>query len=116
MKTREQILKKIENEKQTLAGLKESASYPNQWYEKQIAVIDSRIGQLQWVLDNDDCISKVLDVGKVSEKNIEEFLEQSGYFQKDESGVYSYISENERHLINLKWVLDAYSKYIKANK
>jgi hypothetical protein len=115
MKTREQIRKKIENAKETLEGLK--ATNPlNSWCVKQIAIIENRIKELEWVAEDDDCISKVLEADKVSDKNIEEFLEQSGYFQKDESGVYSYISENERHLINLKWVLDAYSKYIKANK
>lgn len=111
MKTLEQILKKIENEKQTLSELKENASrdktitLPNQWYTKQIAVIENRIDQLQWVIENDKGTSKKILIHKINEEKIDEFLEQSGY-----------ISKSEKQLINLKWVLEAYCKYIKANK
>lgn len=115
MKTREQIRKKIENAKETLEGLK--ATNPlNSWCVKQIAIIENRIKELEWVAEDNDCISKVLEVDKINSDKIEDFLQEVGYFQKDESGIYSYISENERHLINLKWVLEAYGKYIKVNK
>ena len=135
MKTTEQIQSRLLNYRETLAGLvtsNQSSPAPSftEWHKKQIAVLEGKIKELEWLLEggSDKCIIHSTDwYGKcfkcgeqvfIREDKAPEllFLEERETFQKDENGVYTYFSDNEKHLVNLTALLEDYKTFLSVKQ
>lgn len=108
---REQILKKISNYRDTITGI---GNDDTEWHHKQIKNLQGKISDLEWVLTlipepKPFCLTGTIDDG-IEEK----FLEDKGTFQRDENGLFSYISDNEMHISNLVALLEDYREHLVA--
>lgn len=70
------------------------------------------IKELEWVIDEG---SEKLSVCETADNlSAHLFLKVGEAYQKDEQGLYSYISDNGKHLLNLTALLEDYKKYLFA--
>jgi hypothetical protein len=117
MKTLFQIQNRIENYKQTLLEIQNSSKPKDTlWHSKQISTIRERINELEWVKDDTNYITqKFVDEKKAKELALE-FLEQNKFFQKDNNEEYIYLSENQKHSVDLAWLLKEFHAFCETKK
>jgi hypothetical protein len=112
MKLLEQVKSKIQNHKDTLSVLL-VVEEKTEWHKKQISNLLDMIKELEWVIsDGEDEKLSVCETADNLSAHL--FLKVGGVYQKDEQGLYSYVSDNGKHLVNLTALLEDYKKYLYA--
>lgn len=107
----EKIKARIEMYQLALNGL--SYRELTDWHKKQISSLKDKIEELEWVLKNlETPLDNTYDIPESSTEL--EYLNNCGVFQKDEAGIYFYISDNNTHGVNLTNLLYDYKKYLIA--
>ena len=111
MKLLEQVKSKIQNHKDTLSVLL-VVEEKTDWHKKQISNLLDMIKELEWVIGEDS--EKLSICETAANLSAHHFLKVGEAYQKDEQGLYSYISDNGKHLLNLTALLEDYKKYLFA--
>ena len=118
-----QIEKRISNYQETINKIVYEASKEGSvgskieltdWHKKQVKSLEERISELKWSLsllpeEAPFCLS-----ASIGDDMEEKFLEGTGIFQKDNQGLFTYISENENHMTNLASLLHDYKTHLLA--
>jgi hypothetical protein len=123
MKTQDKTQLRLNNYREALSGLVKSSQSTKtrldftDWHKKQIAVLEAKITELEWILSEGcETADKIKAMKTPSESFVFEFLEAGQLYQKDGTGIYYYTSENDKHGLNLMALLDDYHSFLVAKQ
>jgi hypothetical protein len=79
--------------------------------------MEAKIAELDWILSEScETVDKIKAMKFPADSFVFEFLEAGQLYQKDDTGIYYYTSENDKHGLNLTLLLGDYHSFIVAKQ